>query len=626
MRRIELRTDGFRPDSHWNTCVRLIEPEDELPLPTSIENLYLDFETTSLDAEVPSINPHRKCRILGVAVLFDDEPEPYYVPVRHYYLDDNDDLDSIKWRSGNYRSVQEVEAWLRTLLTTAKKWINHNIKYDYHVAFNDAKIVATARLIDTLVLCKLGPYEERFTYGLTPMMKMHGIDIEPYEKEIHRCLGKVDKDYGLIPIEPMAPYAAVDTLCVRYLYNKLRKDISRDCDRVVQLELDLTPMLLAMEQTGLKVNHERMIADSHKLIARQPEIVRELKEITGFSDLNFESRNGKKEFFIDHLGWSVDLTDTGEDSFGKQSIKKYSATHPQIVDRWFEYQAADKVLNGFYLPYLTVHMDSHGLMHGDFNQLVRTGRMSCRNPNLQQLPKYVKECICPFDDDYVLVEFDLSQIEFRVIVHYLGNQRCIQAFRDDPTTDFHSWVAKMCNIPRDPAKAINFMLGYGGGKGKCVEMLAARKEIRAELSSDSAIQQRALDVFNTYHAALPELKPTSKRATAVAYSRGYVRTLLGRQRHLNPQFAFKAFNSVCQGSAADIQKDITLRLRPFLGLDCLMHALVHDSWLFSIKKNRVEELVPLIKAEIERPIEGIDFSVPLKSDFGSGQTWRDCDA
>ena len=123
-------------------------------------------------------------------------------------------------------------------------------------------------------------------------------------------------------------------------------------------------------------------------------------------------------------------------------------------------------------------------------------------------------------------------------------------------------------------------------------MLESLPEIRASLSSEAVIRQRALDVYNAYHLALPELKPTQRRATSVGYARGYVKTLMGRHRHLNPKFAFKGFNSVCQGTAADIQKDITLRLRPFLSSDCFLHALVHDSWLFacSIERRRTGKL------------------------------------
>jgi len=240
-----------------------------------------------------------------------------------------------------------------------------------------------------------------------------------------------------------------------------------------------------------------------------------------------------------------------------------------------------------------------------------------------QLSKAAKEYIIPYDEDYVLVDFDLSQIEFRVIVHYINNLNAIRAFNERPDTDFHVWVAQMCGIPRRPAKNVNFALGYGAGKKKCLTMLSTLREIAGSLPTEELKVQRALQVYNKYHETLPELKPTQYRCGDVLKSRGYVRTLLGRERHLPYEFHFKAFNSVCQGSAADIFKDICLRLRKFLNVDCLLHALVHDSFVFSIHKSRLKELVPLILAEIEKPIAGVEFSVPLKAEYGiSDKNWR----
>ena len=75
-------------------------------------------------------------------------------------------------------------------------------------------------------------------------------------------------------------------------------------------------------------------------------------------------------------------------------------------------------------------------MHPDYNQTVRTGRMSCRRPNAQQLSKEAKELILPFDNQH-FVSFDESQVEFRLIVHYIQDSKAIEAFNENPDTDFH---------------------------------------------------------------------------------------------------------------------------------------------------------------------------------------------
>lgn len=626
---------GMRLDENWNTCVKLLGPDDTLPIPDNIENLYLDFETTSEHYDIASINPHKHCKLLGVAVLFDEEKIPYYIPLRHCTIDEEGDY----YERANPPNVskEKVYDWLKIILSKSKKWINHNIKYDLHVLYNEIHFYPKSKLIDTLTLCKLASIEERFSYGLTQMMSFLDKDIECYEVRIKAFLGKKYKDYGLIPTDVMAPYAAVDTLCVRYLYHWLQENISNECERIVDIEQKMLPILFGIEQIGLHGDVEKLEKDWKELVPLQQERIKKIQDLSGYYDFDPSKKESQRELFCERLGWELDLTAKSlenlisgkitEDeitySFGYASLMKHYTKNPELTQTYMDYQETQKLLTSFTLPYLSNHLDGYDLMHSSYNQIVRTGRMSCTNPNMQQLSPEAKEYIIPYNGNYILVEFDLSQIEFRVIVHYINNRKCIEDFNRDLTTDFHTWVAQMCNIPRKPAKNVNFMLGYGGGRDKCIAMLSELPDIIGELKSKELISMRANEVYNSYHATLPELKPTQWRASEVLRSRGYVRTLLGRHRYLPRQLHFKAFNSVCQGSAADIQKDVTIRLSKFINQDCLLHALVHDSWLFSIRKDKVNELIPEIKFEIEKPIEGVQFSVPIISEYKtSDKNWR----
>lgn len=645
---------GNQLDPVWKTCVKILGPSDVLPIPDHIEWMYLDYETTSERLNVASINPHsdsiddsvdgtsgelhRDCKICGVSVLFDDEPSPYYVPVRHAYLDDNGEY---QYRNSNLPNIQpeRVYDWLRILMRKAKIWANQIIKYDFHVQFNEAGIIPTCKLIDTANVGKLAAFPERFNYNLTELMRLIDIDIYPYEERVKAFLGKKLKDYGLVPPDIMAPYAGVDTLSVRKIIRELYTKTKEECSRVMELEEKIIPLLIQMEQIGVRTDLKKCQYDCEKLLPRQARRIKKIKQLSGFNGFRPDKEASVYELFVDVLGWDMPFTKKSVEklekglikseeanlSFGYDAIIRHYDKNPRLVTYWLNYQEDDKLLNSFTFPYLERHTSSDGRMHCSFNQLVRTGRMSCTAPNMTQLSKRSKEYILPFDDDYVLVDFDLSQIEFRMIIHYIQNQKAINAYRADPKTDFHTWVSLMCGIPRDAAKNINFMLGYGGGKKKCVAMLSEHPDIVKTLKTREEIEARAYEVYSTYHRTLPELKSTSYRAGDVLKSRGFVRTLLGRRRYLPYEFHYKSFNSVSQGSAADFHKDITRRLQKFISMDCLLQAVIHDSWVFSIKKNRVNELVPLIKREIEKPIEGVEFSVPIVSEFGiSAKNWRDC--
>jgi len=396
-----------------------------------------------------------------------------------------------------------------------------------------------------------------------------------------------------------------------------------------------------MEQVGLKTDRAKLMKDLVEIHHRQAKRITKIKSLTGMQHFFPEKKDSLRELFCENLGWKMDFTektiekltqfDLPEDeieySFDKASVSKHYDENPHLVSTYLDYQREQKLLTSFTIPYLTEHVLAHDLIHPNNNQIIRTGRMACNWPNMMQLSPLAKEYIVPYAEDYALVDFDLSQIEFRVIVHYIDNKNAIRAFNENPDTDFHVWVADMCQIPRKPAKNVNFMLGYGGGKGKCLAMLSALREIAGSLPTEELRVQRALQVYNKYHATLPELKPTQYRCGDVLKSRGYVRTLLGRERHIPYEFHFKSFNSVCQGTAADIFKDICLRLRKFFSIDCILHALVHDAFLFSIKKSRLKELVPLIKEEIEKQITGVEFSVPLRAGYGiSAENWRFVDS
>lgn len=618
----------------WKTCVKLLGPSDELPIPDTVNRLFLDLETTSGDPKLKSINPHRHCKILGVAVLFDDQFSPYYVPLRHYYI--NSDGAHVL-RNGDCANVgtEKVYDWLRILLSTAKCWVNQNIKYDIHCLWNEARIRPSCKLVDTLILAKLSENEEKLNYSLDNIMKMFNIDITEYEHALQQYLGK-NKDYGLVPADKMATYAGIDVLSCRYIHRNIQ--ISSECARVLEMEQQLLPELVRIEQVGIRTDTDKLVKDYQEMIPVQKERIQRIRNISGYQEFDPSCTKSKEELFCSVLDWNIDYTaksqqrfeETGNSndlshSFAYDSLLRHRLKNPELVDTWFEYQDFQKILTSFIGPYLEQHVDELDLLKGNFNQIVRTGRMSCTDPPMQTLPAYVKSYILPYSEDYTLVEFDLSQIEFRVIVHYIDNQKAIQAYKTNPNTDFHTLMAHECGIDRTAAKRVNFMLGYGGGKLKTIALLSELLPMCEKLITYDQITTRALEVYSKYHSTLPELKSTSYRAGDVLRSRGYVRTLLGRHRNIPKQFHFKAFNSIAQGSAADFQKDITLRLRKFLSTDCILHLLVHDSWIFSIRKEHVDELIPLIKEEIERPIEDIDFSVPILSSVKqSDENWKEC--
>jgi DNA polymerase-1 len=599
----------------WNTYCNLVQEVSELPLWFDNENLYLDVETTSEKDKEKSINPWHNCKLLGIALVVDEEPCPYYIPLRH--------------RGANHYKNLPIEPtlnWLQKVLNGSKKWINHNIKYDAHVLTNEGVNVSKTRMVDSIVLCKLAPREERYSYTLNEMMRLWFYKpIEQYEEKLHICLGG-KKDYGLVPIDRMAPYAGVDTLAVRVIAETLREEIPEECYTALGLEIELTPILFEMECIGAKLDMELLGKHDISLPASLFGIEGIIQKKVGFDGFRPHTNADCKLLICDHWGLPViEWTEKKKPSFGSDAILGYKAMdseHEEIYDWILKYKELHKLYTGFTQSYLDLQVN--GIVHCDYNQIVRTGRTSCRKPNMQQLSPDAKAYIIPFDKDRKLVDIDYSQIEFRLIAHFIQAEKILKEYAENPQTDYHQSVANICGIDRKPAKNINFMMAYGGGRGKCVQMLAAEPSIILELKSKKAMETKANDVYERYHKMMPTLKKKSYEAQRVMRRRNYVKTIMGRQRRLPRKAQFKAFNSVIQGSAADLWKAALVRAGNYIkGTDVKLIAAVHDSFVFDMPKDR--DITDLINVIEEIPNE-VNLRVPICADAKESTiNWKECE-
>jgi endogenous inhibitor of DNA gyrase (YacG/DUF329 family) len=242
-----------------------------------------------------------------------------------------------------------------------------------------------------------------------------------------------------------------------------------------------------------------------------------------------------------------------------------------------------------------------------------------------------------------------SQIEFRLIVHYIQDLAAIAAYAADPDTDFHQWVADMCGISRRPAKNVNFAIAFGGGKKKIVSMLASNMDLVGNMSTrvdelitegkilDSQRQeafallctQRGEQVYNQYHDALPTLRTTSNRAAKNLELRGYVFNVYGRQRHLPVKASYRAFNTIMQSCAADAMKERTVAVAPRYNSwtrehGIILTASVHDETLTNTPREVAQDVTVLRTFAEMLEDTAVKFRVPMRTSCGrSSNNWAD---
>lgn len=612
---------------------------DELPWHlVGARDVFLDFETSSHDAKKKSTNPWFDCWVAGIAVTVDDHPRAYYVP----------------------HTLPCWDEWLFAMLDGCKRWINHNVKYDAHVAANCGGVIyggadSGQSLVCTLTLSKIIDSDRiaKGGYALDELASAWlGEDISQYEAKLQPYLHK-NKDYGRIPPDILGEYACQDVLTTRRLWKFLDARCPEQCRGVWNTEIELTSVLFEMERTGLRVDPVQLQQKELELLMRLLIVEEQLAATTGRvfrPHVNEDCYDVLcNQYGLPVLGWTESRPPSP--SFDKNALKQYLA-HPlaprDVVKSMLEYRIENTLKNFFVQPYQQLSIPEadgrYAVMHSSYNQAVRTGRLSCKQPNSQQLNKQAKELIIP-GEGMAFLSVDYSQIEFRLIAHYINNPQWITAYNNNPDTDAHDWVAKMCDIHRKPAKTVNFCIGFGGGKSRVLSMLEANMELVGslikqvdELVLQGKVQEkdriavfhllarrRAEQVYETYHRTLPELKRTSYAAANACKMKGYVYNLYGRHRHLPFDHAHKAFNNLNQSSAADLMKERTVEVSKLLKNSPIkIVASVHDETLFwgpteLLKQPSVQHR---ILACMESPT--VNLRVPIRCTIGfSGENWRE---
>lgn len=400
----------------------------------------------------------------------------------------------------------------------------------------------------------------------------------------------------------------------------------------MELELPLALILAEMEFTGVKVDQDRLMTMKEELAIRLEELEKNIHELAG-ENFNINSPKQLGVILFEKLGLPVvKKTKTGY-STSADVLEKLQSKH-EIIDHILHYRQLGK-LQSTYLEGLlkVVHKDSSKI-HTRFNQaLTQTGRLSSTDPNLQNIPirleegRKIRQAFIPSEKGWVMFAADYSQIELRVLAHIAGDEKLVEAFRND--MDIHTKTAmdvfgvekdEVTSNMRRHAKAVNFGIVYGiSDYGLSQSLDITRKE--------------AGEFIKKYLESFPGVKEYMDDIVQDAKQKGYVTTLMNRRRYLpeitSRNFNLRSFaertamNTPIQGSAADIIKkamiDMAARLKEEK-LQTRMLLQVHDELIFEAPEDEIETLKKIVPEVMENAME---LEVPLKVDYSYGQTWYD---
>tara|TARA_R110000787_G_scaffold43783_1_gene107244 strand:+ start:25077 stop:26963 length:1887 start_codon:yes stop_codon:yes gene_type:complete len=610
----------FPPKAEWSAPT-------SFPDLTSQKEIAIDLETCDpwLMSHGPGWAFKNRGHIIGIAVAA--EGWRGYFPIAH--------------ETGGNLDEEVVRRWLQRQLDAPNAKIFHNAQYDVGW-LNASGYVINGTIHDTMMAAPL-INENEYSYSLNNVGKTY-----LNEEKDERLLIEAADAFGVNPKSEMyklAPeyvgmYAEQDADLTYRLWQVLKKGIAEeDVGDIYKLETSLIPVLIDMRRLGVRIDVDRAQQVKRQLQKEESKVLKEVKRWYGIEpDL-----------------WAAQSLAQVFDRAGLDYPKTPKTNAPSFVANWLEEQdhrlpmaiAKARKLNKARTTFIDKMILEHmveGRIHGELHPLrsdnggTVTGRFSCSNPNLQQVPardpmigQLIRSLFIP-EEGSNWGCFDYSQQEPRLTVHYSvltqqegAEEAALEYAFDD--ADFHQIVADMANISRKEAKIINLGLSYGMGKDKLTTQLGISLE-------------EAESLFDQYHQRVPFIRGLRDSASRMGSNRGYVKTLLGRKCRFNlyepfdrretplpiekamdeyggrlkRAYTYKAMNRLIQGSAADMTKQAMLDLHKE---GFTAHTQVHDELNISvINKKDCERVIEIMR-------DCVELKVPNKVDAEIGTSWGD---
>ena len=396
-----------------------------------------------------------------------------------------------------------------------------------------------------------------------------------------------------------------------------------------EIEMPLTSVLGDMQFNGMFVEKSELENFGKELKERLSNITKEIYDLAG-EEFNINSTQQLGKILFEKLKLTVPKKNKKGYATDVETLEGIKDEHP-IVQKVLDYRSLTK-LNSTYVEGLIPFINpKDNRIHAVFNQTITaTGRISCTEPNLQNIPshegegKKIKKSF-KAKEGYVFIDADYSQIELRVLSHIANDETMIEAFKNDE--DIHRQVAsKVFGVPmeevtkeqRSKAKAVNFGIIYGiTAFGLSQQLKIGRKE--------------AQNYIDNYLKKYSGIKTFMDEIVKRAEEEGFVETLFGRRRYV-PELKSKnyvvrqfgtrvAMNTPIQGTAADIMKIAMNKVfNGIKDLDAKVVLQVHDELVLEVKEEDKEKAKEILKNSMENATK---LEVPLKVELSEGKTWFD---
>ena len=512
---------------------------------------------------------------------------------------------------------------LRELLSSAQPVkVFHNAKFDLKMLLHHFDLEVRG-LFDTLLASQLiGAGRNEGGHGLAAVSDRHLGELVDKSMQVSDWSGRLT--------EEQYEYAAKDAALMLPLYEKLSAGLRElKLEEVATLEFESALPIAAMELAGMAldadcwrgvvVNLER----AHEVLS--DELKRELAagvpQLTLFGEppnINLDSPTQVTEA-LGNMGIKIEGTRSWQ-------LQPLSKEHPAI-EKLLEYRSVQKLLSSYGLALLEHINPVTGRIHADFRQMGATGgRMSCSDPNLQQVPNTPEYRSCfraPAGRKLVIADY--SQIELRILADWSQDTALVKALLSGE--DLHCVTAsqmfgisleQVSKDQRAAAKQLNYGIMYGlGAPG-----LGAR--IGCSLEEAESLLRK---YFEAYSGVAAFLRDAADRAVGDRESRTRSGRLIYFSFDANDRSQVGATqrlgkNAPIQGSSADIiKRALALLYEALKPIDARIVNCIHDEIVIEVAGAQADECAAIMDREMIAAAREFIRSVPVTVDIVVGDAW-----
>ena len=457
-------------------------------------------------------------------------------------------------------------------------------------------------------------------------------DFQAYEDRFNRA-----------PEELFYQYSCADADATYRLYTVFKPLLAeKKLDKTFAMVMKFSESLTDVEYNGVKIDQDALAKLDQEMSKVLEDITHEIQAHTVIREwakikdepveFNPNSNDMVREVLFDCLHLPVvKKTKTGAPSVDAETLEELAKYHdlPELLLR---YRKQSKLLETYIRGYWK-YMSSDGKIHPNFNLVVaRTGRLSSSNPNLQNLPsgdvKDIKRLFIPSHPDWIMMNFDFSQIELRVMAMLSRDPVMTKVYQRGE--DIHTMTAQAIFKKKDinkeerqMAKKLNFSILYGAGAEATARLLGVTPE-----EAQSFIQS----YFKRYKGVAKYIKLVQQIAekNGVVYSPyGRARRLPEAQMTTNESIKSKALreavnhtiqstaSDICQIALAKINRDFKVKHLP-----ANVILTVHDSIVVECHRDYMQEVYHLVKSHMEG-VKGKFITIPLVAEAEWGFNYGD---